>query len=139
MRFTEEYSFVKKLRNSVTNHYDLIDAKSKVDKYPEKHRFRLLNSRHYANSFYPASEEIAHLSSLEIDEKVGMTVDRMNAWIARMSAELHAMHMKAVTRIVEQHPFDNGRKVTINIPNYLVADVDTKLPLVYFDGKNSRF
>ncbi|GJE42898.1 hypothetical protein [Methylobacterium soli] len=136
---TVEYEFAKKMRTSATHHYLSEDAHKHVEMFPKNYQFSLLHHPQPTNSFFPASEDIYHLSLLEEDEAKGMKISKMNDWLETILPDLNELHLKFLERIFELFKTVHGHKRVIFADDELIFDADTRFPILYYSGRNSRF
>lgn len=135
----KEFEFVKKIRDSATNHYFVDECEEGLARYKDATRFGLLLHNQSGNSYYPIGEEIAHLSFFDTDPNKGMNLIEIEEWFQHTASELIRLQHKTFNRIFEKYPIEGARKITIQVDDADVTKIGDRMPILYFDAKRSRF
>lgn len=130
------YKLVESLRNNGTNHYKLHNVRSLMMKHKETHKFHILLSDTNINSCYVLSEEIAHLSMMDFDEKAGITPIQIGDWLIAATRASLDINSLLISDLFVRHPIPPARLKKIFVDNKFVQERGEMLPLLFYARKS---
>ncbi|TXN68459.1 hypothetical protein [Methylobacterium sp. WL6] len=127
------WDLVKKIRNKMTNHYDIdhLDPFLTAKEFPEDYEFNIHLHNQTGNTLYIFSEELSYLSFLYEEESEGVTPYQVMNWLLKTSRTLTQLHQKYMFKLISSKlPGKLGGEQKLLVDDNCLWELGDNLPLL---------